>query len=90
MSNTRQLIFGVAVIVIVAGLFLGTYMKREEFECACGNRREVVSTTIFFFPAFERVDKESAFPFPPKHGHSWFWRKADKRAGLSLLINGAP
>ena len=90
MSNARQLIFVLVAILILGGLFIGTSMKRERFECACGNFKEVVTTTIFFVPALEKEENVTALPFHPKHVHNWFWLKTDKRAALSLLINGAP
>lgn len=90
MSAFRQLFFIVGFLFIVAGLFWGTSISRDHYACACGNQKDVVTTTLLFFEVWQDEDIPTAFPFPPRHEHNWFWSKTDKRRLLSLVINGAP
>ena len=91
MSNLRRVVYTLLLVAFIAALQLGTSMSRDHYACPiCGNRKDVLTTTIFFLPVFQKDQNATGLPVLLGHTHQWIWSGKEKRTGIGLLIEGAP
>ena len=90
MSKLRRLTGFLLIVAFIVGVQMGTHVSRNHYVCTeCGIGKDVVVTTLFFYPVFQKDENVSGRAFPG-HKHSWAWERSKTHAGIFILIWGQP